>query len=287
MWTERGAVMTIFEAYNNTKKRLSAVGIEDSVFEAKAIIRHITGLSNNDILTNYMNSLTEFQENNLTAILRQREIHYPLQYIIGQWDFYKYKFNVGVGVLIPRSDTEVLVEAAAEYLKNIDSPKVLDLCAGSGCIGISLAKDYPDSAVVMVEKFSEAARYIDENIKLNEAFNTCVLQGDIFNGAGNNGQYDIIVSNPPYIPKSELDLMNSETKFEPETSLLCDGDGLKFYREIVKNYKNCLKDGGMLAFEVGFKQADSVVEILNANGFKDIKKIKDYNGINRAVTAIK
>ena len=279
--------MTIFEAYNNIKKRLSAAGIEDSVFEAKAIIRHITGLSNNEILTNYMNALTEFQENNLTAILRQRELHYPLQYIIGQWGFYKYKFNVGVGVLIPRSDTEALVEAAVEFLKDNNAPQVLDLCAGSGCIGISIAKDYPDSAVVMVEKYDEALGYIHQNIKLNEAYNTCVLQGDIFDGAGNGCEYDLIVSNPPYIPKSEIDLMNEETKFEPETALMAEDDGLVFYREIVKNYKDCLKTGGMLAFEVGITGADSVAEILKHNGFKDIKKIKDYNGINRVVTAIK
>ncbi len=286
MLTERGAVMTIFEAYNNTKKRLVAAGVEDSVFEAKAIIRHITGLSNNEILTNYMNDLTEFQENNLTAIMRQREIRYPLQYIFGNWGFYKYKFNVGVGVLIPRSDTEVLVETASEFLKDKQNPQVLDLCAGSGCIGISLAKDYPDSAVVMVEKFEEAARYIKQNIELNEAYNTLLLMGDVLEGAG-SGEYDLIVSNPPYIPESELSLMNAETKFEPETALLCEGDGLKFYRVIAEAYKPSLKDGGMLAFEVGFKQSDSVCEILKQNGFKDVKVIKDYNDINRVVCAIK
>lgn len=278
--------MTIFEAYNNTKKRLSAAGIEDSVFEAKAIIRHITGLSNTEILTKYMNTLTEFQENNLTAILRQREIHYPLQYILGTWGFYKYKFNVGVGVLIPRSDTEVLVEAACEFLKDKPEPKVLDLCAGSGCIGISIAKDYPDSAVVMVEKFEEAARYINQNIKLNEAYNTLLIMGDVLEGEG-SGEYDLIVSNPPYIPKSELGEMNEETKFEPETALMCEGDGLLFYRTISEKYKASLKEGGMVAFEVGFSQADKVAEILKQNGYKEINKIKDYNGINRVVTAIK
>ncbi len=286
MLTERGAVMTIFEAYNNTKKRLAAAGIEDSVFEAKAIIRHITGLSNNEILTNYMNTLTEFQENNLTAIMRQREIRYPLQYIFGNWGFYKYKFNVGVGVLIPRSDTEVLVETASEFLKDKQNPAVLDLCAGSGCIGISLAKDYPDSAVVMVEKFPEAARYIKQNIELNEAYNTLLLMGDVLEGDG-SGEYDLIVSNPPYIPQTELSLMNAETKFEPETALLCDGDGLKFYRVISEKYKSSLKDGGMLAFEVGFSQAQSVCDILKQNGYKDIKTVKDYNGTDRVVCAIK
>ena len=278
--------MTIFEAYHNTKKRLAAAGIEESVFEAKAIIRHITGLSNTEILTNYMNNLTEFQENNLTAILRQREIRYPLQYIFGNWGFYKYKFNVGVGVLIPRSDTEVLVETAREFLKEKQNPKVLDLCAGSGCIGISLAKDYPDSAVVMVEKFEEAARYIDQNIKLNEAYNTLLIMGDVLEGDG-SGEYDLIVSNPPYIPKTELGEMNAETKFEPETALLCAGDGLLFYRTIAEKYKASLKDGGMLAFEVGFKQAQSVCDILKQNGYKDIKTVKDYNGIDRVVCAIK
>lgn len=278
--------MTIFEAYNNTKKRLAAVGIEDSVFEAKAIIRHITGLSNNEILTNYMNNLTEFQENNLTAIMRQREIRYPLQYILGKWGFYKYKFNVGVGVLIPRNDTEILVETASEFLKEKQNPQVLDLCAGSGCIGISLAKDYPDSAVVMVEKFPEAARYIEQNVKLNEAYNTLLIMGDVLEGDG-SGEYDLIVSNPPYIPETELSFMNEETKFEPETALLCDGDGLLFYRTISEKYKNSLKDGGMLAFEVGFRQADAVSEILNQNGYKEIKKIKDYNGTERVVCAIK
>ena len=278
--------MTIFEAYNNTKKRLAAAGVEDTVFEAKAIIRHITGLSNTEILTNYMNNLTEFQENNLTAVMRQREIRYPLQYIIGTWGFYKYKFNVGVGVLIPRSDTEVLVETASEFLKDKETPKVLDLCAGSGCIGISLAKDYPDSAVVMVEKYEEAARYIKQNIELNEAYNTLLLMGDVLEGDG-SGEYDLIVSNPPYITESEKADMNAETKFEPETALMCDGDGLRFYRTISEKYKASLKAGGMLAFEVGFKQADNVAEILNKNGYKDVKIIKDYNGINRVVCAIK
>ncbi len=279
--------MTIFEAYNNTKKRLAAAGVEEVTFEAKAIIRHITGLSNNEILTNYMNELTEFQENNLTAVLRQREIRYPLQYIFGNWGFYKYKFNVGVGVLIPRSDTEILVETASEFLKDVENPQVLDLCAGSGCIGISLAKDYPNSAVVMVEKYDEASRYIDQNVKLNQAFNTLLIKGDVLEGDGKDSMYDLIVSNPPYIPQSELSLMNKETAFEPETALLCEGDGLKFYRTIAEVYKDSLKEGGMIAFEVGFSQAESVCDILKQNGYNQIKTIKDYNGINRVVCAVK
>jgi len=279
--------MTIFEAYNHTKQRLKEAGIEESVFEAKIIIKHITGFNNTQILENYGNELTEFQQNNLTAILRQREIRYPLQYILGEWDFYKYKFKVGVGVLIPRSDTEVLVLECAKFLQEKQSPKVLDLCSGSGCIGISLAKDFPDSAVVLVEKYSEALRYIEKNVELNSADNTLILQGDIFEGAANSESYDLIVSNPPYIPPVEMEITSPEVKFEPETALLGGEDGLDFYRAITENYKNALNSGGMLAFEVGINEAKKVKSILTDQGFDNIKIVKDYNEIERVVTAIK
>ncbi len=278
--------MTIFEAYNQTKQKLKNAGIEDSVFEAKAIIRHITGLSNSQILTEYTKELTVFQQNNLTAILRQREIRYPLQYILGEWAFYKYSFKVGVGVLIPRSDTEILVEKCAEYLKNIKNPKVLDLCAGSGCVGISLAKDFPDSAVALLEKYPEAIRYIDQNVELNGAYNTFVLQGDVLEGDANTTEYDLIVSNPPYIPPNEMSIISPETKFEPETALLGGEDGLVFYRAIIDNYKNSLTNGGMMAFEVGVNQSESVGALLKDAGFTKITITKDLNGINRVVTAI-
>lgn len=278
--------MTIFEAYNHTKLKLKAAGIEDSVFEAKAIIRHITGFTNSEILTKYTNELTEFQQNNLTVILRQREIRYPLQYILGEWAFYKYTFKVGVGVLVPRSDTEVLVEECAEYLKNIEKPKVLDLCAGSGCIGISLAMDYPDSAVVLVEKYPEAKRYLDENITLNGAYNAMAILGDVFEGTANTEKYDLIVSNPPYIPPKEMEIISPETRFEPQTALLGGEDGLDFYRAIIKNYKNSLKDGGMLAFEVGINEAQKVLALLEENGFQETKITKDLNSVERVVTAI-
>ena len=232
------------------------------------------------------NLLTEFQQNNLTVILRQREIRYPLQYILGEWAFYKYTFKVGVGVLVPRSDTEVLVEECAEYLKNIEKPKVLDLCAGSGCIGISLAMDYPDSAVVLVEKYPEAKRYLDENITLNGAYNAMAILGDVFEGTANTEKYDLIVSNPPYIPPKEMEIISPETRFEPQTALLGGEDGLDFYRAIIKNYKNSLKDGGMLAFEVGINEAQKVLALLEENGFQEIKITKDLNSVERVVTAI-
>ena len=175
--------MNIFEAYNKTKKELEAVGIEDYVFEAKQIIKHITGFSNSEILMNYTNRLTEFQSNNLTAIIKQRAIRYPLQYIFGEWAFYGREFFVGPGVLVPRADTETLVGVCLKYLKNSESPAVLDLCAGSGCIGITLALEKADAAVTLVEKFPEAARYVERNIKRHGTDNATLICGDVLNGA--------------------------------------------------------------------------------------------------------
>ncbi len=279
--------MTVFEAYNSTKKKLQAAGIEDFVFEAKQIIKHITGLSAAQILVNYNNKLTKYQEDNLTVIIRQREIRYPLQYIFGEWDFYGRSFKVGPGVLCPRADTETLVEHCLEYIKKTALPRVLDLCAGSGCIGITIAKENEAAEVTLLEKFPEALRYAEQNITLNQASGVRLIEGDVLEGSANDRSYDLIVSNPPYIPPKEMETVSPETKFEPEAALLGGEDGLDFYRAIVKNYKNCLTKGGMLAFEVGINQYSAVSELLEQNGFGDISVIKDMGGIERVVSGIK
>lgn len=278
--------MTVFEAYNLTKNRLEAVGIEDYVFEAKQIIKHITGFTNAQILSRYQSELTEYQQNNLTAVIKQREIRYPLQYILGQWDFYGRHFNVGVGVLVPRADTEILVEKCLEFLKDKEEPEILDLCTGSGCIGITLAKEIPQSRVVMVDKYDVALQYAVKNAELNGAVNTEIIKGDIFEGTASEVTYDLIVSNPPYIPENEMGEISPETRLEPETALYGGKDGLDFYREIIKNYKTALKKGGMLAFEVGIGESLRVGELFKENGFRNITVTKDLNGIERVVTAI-
>ena len=277
--------MTIFEAYNEVKKKLQAAGIEDYVFEAKQIIKHITGLSATQILTQYNNKLSLFQENNLTALLRQREIRYPLQYIFGEWDFYGRPFYVGPGVLVPRADTETLIEAALEFLKEKQNPEILDLCAGSGCIGITLAKEMESSNVLMVEKFDEAIRYAKRNIDRNSVSNAEIQKGDIFESAFSDRKFDIIVSNPPYIPQNEMEEISPETKFEPETALLAKENGMQFYKAIINNYKDSLKEGGAIAFEVGINQSERVAKLLEAAGFKNITVKKDLNSIERVVIA--
>ena len=279
--------MNIFEAYNKTKKELESAGIEDYVFEAKQIIKHITGFSNSEILMNYTNQLTEFQSNNLAAIIKQRAIRYPLQYIFGEWAFYGREFYVGPGVLVPRADTETLVDVCLKYLENTENPAVLDLCAGSGCIGITLALEKACAAVTLVEKFPEAARYAERNIKRLGADNVTLICGDVLKGEANDKNYYLIVSNPPYIPKNEMKTVSPEVHYEPETALLGGEDGLDFYRAITAEYKKALKPGGMLAFEVGAGEAAAAEKLLENAGFKEISNAKDLGGISRAVYGLK
>ncbi|MBQ7726032.1 MAG: peptide chain release factor N(5)-glutamine methyltransferase, partial [Clostridia bacterium] len=243
--------MTIFQAYNHTKQVLQNAGVEDVVFEAKQIIKQITGLTGAQILVQYTKELTPFQQNRLTDILRRREIRYPLQYIFGEWSFYGNEFFVGPGVLAPRPDTEILVEHALSFLQDRPCPQVLDLCAGSGCIGISIAKANPAAQVTLVEKFPETKRYLDRNLERNAVSNAQSLLGDVTRGAAADKRYDLIVSNPPYISAEEMNTISPEATFEPREALYGGEDGLDFYRAILNAYRDSLLPGGMIAFEVG------------------------------------
>ncbi len=274
---------TIFEAYNKTKKELQKIGIEDCVFEAKQIIKHITGYSNAEILSRYNTKLTEFQQNNLTAILKQRAIRYPLQYILCSWGFYGREYSVGPGVLIPRADTETLVDTAKELIKDKKSPRIIDLCTGSGCIGITLALERKDAEVDLLEKYPEAMRYAYKNIVDNGAENVLLSEGDVLKGDKSEEKYDLIVSNPPYISDSEMEIISPEVHFEPETALRGGADGLDFYRAIIENYTKSLNDGGSIAFEVGIGQAESVAALLRDAGYVKVSTAKDLNGIQRVV----
>lgn len=274
--------MTIFNAYNDIKKQLKNAGIEDNIFEAKQIIKHITGYSNEQILSGYQNELSGFQEINLQVIMKQRLNRYPLQYILGKWDFYGRPYKVGPGVLIPRPDTETVIEVCLDIIDKEKPSDVLDLCAGTGCIGITIACERKNSNVTLVEKYEEAARYIKENIK-NADGNANVLMGDVFESIGADKKYDLIVSNPPYISEKDMGNLQPEVEFEPPTALYGGEDGLMFYRAIASNYRDSLKSGGSLVFEIGYDQGEAVKDILLALGFKNVEIKKDYSENDRVV----
>lgn len=274
--------MTIFEAYNDCKRQLQAAGIEDYVFESKQIIKHVTGYTNAQILTKYTQPLTDFQQNNLTAIIKQRLIRYPLQYILRRWNFFGREFFVGPGVLIPRSDTETLIDVCIETVKVKQNPRVLDLCAGTGCIGITIKGECETADVTLVEKFDEALEYTIKNAAHNNLL-VKIVKGDVLNTEGADGLYDLIVSNPPYINDNDMKTLQPEVAFEPATALAGGSDGLEFYRHIAKEYKKHLAGGGVMAFEVGINQADAVARIMKENGFINVQTRKDYNEIDRVV----
>lgn len=271
---------TIFSAYNEIKQALREAGITPSNFEAKQILRHVTGYSDSEILSRYQEELTPLKQTLLNAIVNKRLEHYPLQYLLGEWSFFGYDFYVGEGVLIPRADTEILVETALDYLKDKKGAAVLDLCAGSGCIGIVISKEV-EAEVDAIEKYQEAYSFLEKNIKKNSARVNPIL-ADIFEFIPKN-KYDLIVSNPPYISADGMDIIDTETSFEPDSALYGGEDGLIFYHVIAQRYKKHLKSGGMLAVEIGFDQAHSVSKIFKLNGFKNIKIKKDYSGNDRVV----
>ena len=245
--------------------------------EAKIIISHLTKIEPNRLII----SEPSVDTDSIDPIINERKNGRPLQYIIGHWWFYGLEFLVGEGVLIPRQDTEILVETVIGIAQNKKADKIADLCSGSGCIAVSLGKNLPNAKVTAVEKYPEAARFLKKNITLNGAKNVEAVMSDVCESPF--GNYDIIVSNPPYIPDGDRVILSKEVLKEPESALFGGQDGLFFYRVIAKKWKTVLNPNGVMAFEVGIKEAEAVADILKAEGFTDIGFGKDLLGIQRVV----
>lgn len=208
----------------------------------------------------------------------------PLQYILGEWEFYGLPFKVGEGVLIPRQDTETVVDVAIRKLSDKHGIIVTDLCSGSGCIGIALEKNLYCEKVVCVEKSDKAVEYLRQNVRLNGS-EAEVLHGDIFREDVINAvpMSDLIVCNPPYITAEDMETLQREVTFEPESALFGGDDGLDYYRDITRIYKDKLKNGGLLMFEIGIGQEDEVMRILIQHGFTNVRTRADLLGVNRCV----
>lgn len=273
--------MTIFSAYNDTKNKLREAGIEPYVFEAKQIIRFVTKYSNAQILEKYMEELDPLKEQFLKSVVSGRVKRIPLQYLLGEWSFFGYDFFVGKGVLCPRPDTETLVEVALQLVGNAPA-KIADLCAGSGCVGISVAKEKPITLVTAVEKYDAAYDFLTRNIEKNGAENVIAVKADI-ETYETNEKFDLILSNPPYISREEMSTTSEETKSEPETALFGGEDGLDFYKIILDKWLPRLNEGGSLAVEVGAGMAERVKELFIAAGLKNVKTKEDINETERVV----
>ncbi len=268
--------MTVKQAEKLTAQMLSPFS-DEAETEAKYIVSHLANCEPNRLIL----SDAEIDKKDIEEIVLKRREGTPLQYILGKWWFYKSEFLVGEGVLIPRQDTETLVEAALDFIKDKTSPKVCDLCSGSGCIAISIAADRKDAEVTAVEKYDGAYSYMLKNIEYNGTKNVKAVRYDVL--CEPFGEYDLIVSNPPYIKNEDKNILSKEVLFEPHTALFGGDDGLFFYREITKIWKCALRPGGILAFEVGINEDEAVAEILRQNGFVNIGAKNDLIGIPRVI----
>ncbi len=274
--------MTLSEAYNYGVYFLSANGVDEADFKSLCLCCHCAGIKNNEYEIHKNEDLIIMKK--FADMLWQIKSGEPLQYVIGRWDFYESEFHVGRGVLIPRPETEELTELVIDNAKRFCSPVVFDLCSGSGCIGISIAKALPSSTVYCVEKSEEALQYLLKNAE--SISNVKVVNSDI-NYPSDIKNADIIVSNPPYIKSSDLSTLQSEVQFEPSMALDGGADGLDFYRIIAEKWNSNLKENGMLFLEIGEDQGEAVYEILEKQGFKEIEVVKDMYGNNRMVKSVK
>lgn len=265
---------------------LTAAGCEDAAFDARCLLEDVGGLPRGARPDDA--SLSETQRAALDAALTRRAAGYPLQYILGNWDFLTLTLKVGEGVLIPRPDTECLCEEAARRLAGVSASRVLDLCAGTGCVGLGIASLTRGAVVTAVELSDKALPYLRENIRRYPSLSVTPWQGDVLMDY-NDFEYDFdaIVSNPPYIPTGDLAGLMREVQHEPTMALDGDEDGLKFYRVIAEEWTKHLRAGGFCAVEVGVDQAADVIALFRNAGLKEVTSITDLGGVQRVVVGVK
>ncbi len=229
-------------------------------------------------------SFTDAEKKELESLVSLRSEGEPLEYITGEREFYGFIFRCKKNVLIPRNDTEILVDTVLDFLKDGDS--LLDLCSGTGCVGISAAK-HRKISLVLSDISPCALSCAKENAeRLLPEENVRVIYHDVFRDTPKD-MFDMITANPPYITAKEMGSLDSDVKKEPSLALFGGEDGLDFYRAIAARYRSCIKDGGYLFFEIGAKQGAAVFSILEKNGYEEIQIKKDYNSKDRVVFARK
>lgn len=262
---------------------LVAAGVPDAEVDAWYLFEHATGMNRATYFLRMEENLLPEQREELEELIKQRRKRIPLQYITGCQEFMGYSFLVSPATLIPRQDTEILVE---EVSKTAEGKKVLDLCTGTGCILLSLAKLCSLKKAVGTDISAEAVETAKKNaVRLDAAAE--FYCGDLFDAVPQGERFDIIVSNPPYIPSAVIETLMPEVKeHEPMSALDGDKDGLKFYREIIQNARKYLTERGQLFFEIGCEQGAEVSALLAKAGFEDIRVIKDLAGLDRVVSAI-
>ena len=255
---------------------------DDAKFEVLCMFESILDIDKTSLITKDINLCDNDIKKIENAVLRRKNGE-PLQYIIGCWDFYDMTFYVGEGVLIPRPETEMLVDFALEKIQNIESPVIYDLCAGTGCIGLTIAKHRKDAKVYLFEKEEKAFNYLLKNKEKYGLNNATLIKCDIFNYEFSSiPKCDILLSNPPYIETDEIKSLQSEVHYEPVTALDGGNDGLIFYKAIYDRWLRQVKKNGFLAFECGEGQSQ-LISYIFAKKISSSNVLFDFNNIDRIV----
>lgn len=232
----------------------------------------------------FLNSKKEIEKEIEEKILKDYKLYengMPLQYIIGKWNFYGRDFYVGENVLIPRYETEILIENILKISNHEKISKILEIGIGTGIISITLGSEIKNTEILGVDISDEALKLANKNRELHNMDNIKFIKSDLYEKV--EGKFDLIVSNPPYINREDMKKLDKKLSYEPELALFGGEDGLDFYRDIIKDSNRYLNKGGYIAFEIGYDQRESIIDLLEKNNFTEIKAIKDYNGFDRCI----
>ena len=301
----------IFENMEKSKKQLKFLldksisyleknNISESKLIAEIVFSHVLEIDRMMLFTKYRNEIEDEKIEKIRYFIKKiGQEKFPVQYLLNEQEFFGRKFYVDKGVLIPRQDTEILVEKAIEILKNDtlkkniseknskNRKKILDIGAGSGIIGISVALEIKDSYVLGIDISEKALETSEKNKEILNVKNIKFLKSNLFENIEFK-EFDMIISNPPYISFNEVGIMSDDTLLhEPSDALFAENDGLYFYYEICQNALDYLADSGYLLFDIGYKQGNNVAEIMTSSGFKNVEVIKDLTGLDRVVVGQK
>lgn len=272
--------MNYTEAFLMGMQKLKEAQIGEAQLDARLLLEEVCGTDHNTLLCHGDREVSEAEEEKYRRALEQRAVHVPLQHLLGYQDFMGLRFQVNEYVLIPRQDTEILVEEAMRYLH--DGMRILDLCTGSGCILLSLLHYSNDCEGVGVDISQEALQVAAQNAELL-GIRADFLKSDLYEKV--TGKFDLLVSNPPYIERAIIPtLMEEVREYDPYIALDGGEDGLDFYRRIIGGAQDYLKRGGQILMEIGSGQAKAVSELLREAGFKEIDVCRDFAGLDRVVS---
>jgi len=282
-------MLTVLNAINLSTEFLEKKEIESPRINAELLLAHTLNCKRLDLYLSYDRPLSEDEIKIYREFIRRRSKSEPLQYIIGKVEFYGLEYKVNPSVLIPRQETEILVETIINSVNKEDKLTILDIGAGSGNISISLARYLPNTKITATDKSEDALETARANANLhNVSERIKFIKHDINSENFPNEEFDIVASNPPYISKEDFPRLKDELKiYEPKDALTDNSNGLSYYRIISDKAKMLLKDMGKIFFEVGQSQAEDVKRILLENNFSEILVVKDYLKIDRVVSGIK